>query len=717
MSIIQTIRDKGARISVILIALALIGFILTDYFSGKSRGMFGTGSNDLVGRVNGKGINFLEFNRKVDVTSDNFKKQGYPASSQTTQMAQENTWDNEVSRLLLEEEFSRLGITVSNKELGDILYGANAPSDLKQQFTDPKTGVYNAAQAKQQIDQILKKGTPEQKASFNDYINALIQQRKTEKYIALANTVNVPRWFAEKQNADNSLMTKISFVKESYSAISDSAVKVTDKEIEDYISKHKDQFKQTESRSIDYVAFSAAPTSADTLAVLNKLLELKPEFDSTKNMEQFLLSQGVDATLNYAGYKSIKSITSPMKDSIVKLPVGSIYGPYVDGANVMLAKLEASRVIPDTVKLRHILIATMDRDPQTGQSYEKRDSTTAYKLIDSLRTAINNGANFDSLCKNFSDDGGSKEKGGVYESVYSGQMVSEFNDFAFTNPVGSKGIVKTQFGYHYMEILSSKGSASGYKISFLPREIVASQESINNAINQANMFAADSKDRKSFDANYEKTLKPKGINKASALVGPREGNIAGLGYARQFVKDIYAADLGDVLKPERVEMGSYEVQVVAVVTEVLKEGTQSVAKARPAVEAILRNEKKAELLKAKLGTITTLDAAAAAWGGKTIEVADSLRISGKNNNPALGYEPKVLGAAFNPSNKGKVIPEALAGVNGVYVVKVEDITTTPITVDVTDSRKQLLELRKQAMNPVEGLKKAATIKDYRAEKY
>ncbi len=268
-----------------------------------------------------------------------------------------------------------------------------------------------------------------------------------------------------------------------------------------------------------------------------------------------------------------------------------------------------------------------------------------------------------------------------------------------------------------MEILSSKGSASGYKISFLPREIIASQESINNAINQANMFAADSKDRTSFDANSEKTLKPKGINKASALVGPREGNIAGLGYARQFVKDIYAADLGDVLKPERVEMGSYEVQVVAVVTEVLKEGTQSVAKARPAVEAILRNEKKAELLKAKLGTITTLDAAAAAWGGKTIEVADSLRISGKNNNPALGYEPKVLGAAFNPSNKGKVIPEALAGVNGVYVVKVEDITTTPITVDVTDSRKQLLELRKQAMNPVEGLKKAATIKDYRAEKY
>lgn len=717
MSIIQTIRDKGARISVILIALALVGFILTDYFSGKSRGMFNTGGNDLVGRVNGKGINFLEFNRKVDITSDNFKKQGYPATQQTTQMAQENTWENEVSRVLLEDEFERLGITVSPKELGDILYGANAPQDLKQQFTDPKTGVYNAAQAKQQIDQILKKGTAEQKASFNDYINALIQQRKTEKYLAMANSINVPRWFAEKQNADNSLMAKISFVKESYSAVSDSAVKITDKEIEDYISKHKDQFKQAESRSIDYVVFSAAPTPADTLDALNKLLALKPEFDSTKNMEQFLLSQGVEPAYNYDGFKTLKSIQSPMKDSIIKVPVGGTYGPYIDGANVMLAKLQGVRVIPDTVKLRHILIATMDRDPQTGQPYEKRDSATAFKLVDSIRTAINNGSNFDSLCVKFSDDGGSKDKGGVYESVYSGQMVGPFNDFAFTNPAGAKGIVKTQFGYHYMEIISQKGSGSGYKIAFLPKEIIASQESINNAINQANMFAADCKDRKSFDANIEKTLKPKGINKASATVAPRDGQITGLAYARQFVKDIYAADLGDVLKPERVDMNGYEVQVVAVVTEILKEGTQSVAKARAGVEAILRNEKKAELLKTKLGTISTLDAAAAAWGGKTIEVADSLRMNGKTNNAALGYEPKVLGAAFNPANKGRVIGEALAGVNGVYVVKVEDITTTPVTVDLAGTRKLLADQRKQAQNPIEGLKKAATIKDYRAEKY
>jgi peptidyl-prolyl cis-trans isomerase D len=388
MSIIQTIRDKGARISVILIALALVGFILTDYFSGKSRGMFSTGSGDIVGKVNGTPINFQEFNRKLDITSDNFKKQGYPSSGQTTQMALENTWENEITRILLDNEFDKLGVTVSPKELGDILYGPNAPADLKQQFTDAKTGVYNAVQAKQQIDQILKKGTPEQKASFNDYINALIQQRKTEKYLAMVNnSVNIPRWFAEKQNADNSLMAKISFVKEVYSSVSDSAVKVTDKEIEDYISKHKDQFKQTESRTIDYVTFSAAPSSADTLDAVNKLLALKTTFDTTNNMEQFLLSEGVEAAFNYDGYKTGKSVQSPMKDSIFKMPVGSVYGPYVDGANVVLAKLQGVRTMPDSVKIRHILIGTMDRD-QNGQAYEKRDSATARTLIRSALSSL-----------------------------------------------------------------------------------------------------------------------------------------------------------------------------------------------------------------------------------------------------------------------------------------------------------------------------------------
>ena len=96
--------------------------------------------------------------------------------------------------------------------------------------------------------------------------------------------------------------------------------------------------------------------------------------------------------------------------------------------------------MPDSVKIRHILIGTSNRD-----------TATAYALADSLQKAIAKGSVFDSLAAKFSDDGGSKDKGGVYESVYSGQMVPPFNEFIFLNPVGAKGIVKTEFGYHIIK--------------------------------------------------------------------------------------------------------------------------------------------------------------------------------------------------------------------------------------------------------------------------
>ena len=712
MSIIQSIREKGAKVTVVVIAIALVGFILTDYFQGRGRGA-GAGSGNSVGKVNGKNLGFEDFNRKVDQAQETMRQQGYPSTPATTQMAIDNTWEQEVGRILMEEEFARLGIDVSKKELGDILYGANAPADLKSQFTDPQTGQYNPVQAKQQVDQIMKKGTPEQKSSFNNYVNQLILQRRYEKYMSLfSNSTNTPRWLVEKQNADNSQMAKALIVKEVYSSIPDSTVKIDDKEIAGYINKHKDEFKQTESRTISYVAFNGSPSAADSAETIKKLNDLKLAFDTTNNVEQLLMSEGADATINYDGYRSGSSIQSAFKDSIIKTPVGSVYGPYLEGNNYMLAKLEGVRQMPDSVKARHILVATTQRDQQSGQSYTIRDTATAYKLADSIRTAIARGSIFDTLCAKLSDDPGSKDKGGVYENVFSGQMVGPFNDFLFLNPVGSKGIVKTDFGYHYIEILSQKGSGTGYKISFLPKEILVSPETDNNASNQANLFAGDSRDIKSFDANYEKTLKGKGINKAIATLGPRDAQITGLGSSRQFVKNVYEAKFGEVLKPEKID-NNY---VVAVVTEVLKEGTMSVAKARPSVEAVLRNKKKAEMLIQKAGKITTLEAAAAAWGGKQIETIDSLRMTGSNN--LLGYEPRVTGAVFNPANKGKVVPEAIEGQSGVYIVKVESVMTTPVTAgSVAEQRKSQADQKKQTANPLEALKKTASIKDSRNDRY
>src|SRR5690606_23857064 len=334
------------------------------------------------------------------------------------------------------------GMQIGKREMGDILYGENAPQDLKQQFTDPETGIFNAQQAKQQIDQMLKsKQVPEeQKQQFNEYIDQLEFMRLNEKYSSLlANSSNAPRWLVEKENADNSQLASISLVREFYSSVPDSAVQVTDKEIADYINKHKDEYKQEESRSITYVAFSALPTAEDTAEVRERMLGFKTTLDSVQDVKSYLESQGV--LTYYDSYINGKNLQVPEKDSIFRTQVGQVYGPYLDGGSFSLAKIVGVRTQPDTVKIRHILVATTQRDPQTGQSYPVRDSATAYKLICSIQTAIRNASNLETVAARHSDDPESKDKGAVYEGVTAGSMVPAFNEFIFSKPTGSKGIV------------------------------------------------------------------------------------------------------------------------------------------------------------------------------------------------------------------------------------------------------------------------------------
>ncbi|MET0636339.1 MAG: SurA N-terminal domain-containing protein [Chitinophagaceae bacterium] len=712
MSVIQSIQEKYAKLMAVIIALALITFVVMLAFENGGSLFNGSGSRD-VGKVNGETIEYVSFQKRVDQTKDYMSQQGYGSGAALDQQAIEQTWNQEVGRLLISSELNKLGMMIGKRELGDILYGPNPPQDLKQQFTDPATGQYNATLAKQQIDNLMKTGSADQKAQFATYVDQLELIRLNEKYNSLLVTsTNYPKWLVEKQIADNSQIANVSLVRDFYTSIPDSSVKITDEEIKDYISKHKKEFKQEESRSIAYVTFSALPTATDTAEARAKVMEFKPGLDTTADIKQFLQTQGVQNFYN--GHINGNRIQVPLKDSILKLPVGATYGPYLDGGSFALAKMIGVKSQPDSVTVRHILVGTTVADPQTRQPVQIRDSATAFKLADSIRLAIAGGSNFDTLLQKFSTDEGSIANGGRYEKILAGAMVPEFNEYIFSNPVGSKGIVKTEFGTHYIEILSSVGNSPAYKIAYITQPIEASSQTDANASNEATAFAARTKNQKEFDANMQQ-LKNSGKVKAIASdIAPNAAQVSGLGLSRPFVRNIYAAKLGEVLAPERVG----DDYVVAIVTEINEKGTQSPAKARFAVEPLLRNHKKAELIIKKIGTITTLEAVAAKLGGKQIEVADSIRMT-NTTSPILASEPRVVGAAFNPANKGKVLTTALEGSNGVYVIRVDNVSATSIgDANVAEQRRSRYEQQKlRGAYPQEALMEAATIKDNRGKIY
>jgi peptidyl-prolyl cis-trans isomerase D len=712
MQIIQTIRDKGAAVVIAVIAISLIGFLLMDAKPGSSRSFFGSSSNN-IGNVNSENIDKTEFEKKVKYADDMGKQQAQQSGRPAPELAQvrEQVWNQMVAEKVFYAEAKKLGIDFTSKELSALLTSNDQanPFMREQGMIDPATGKLDPSKVQQAITNIKKfKG---EQAEMMDL--QLVEPQKltsiSSKYFSLLNaSAYYPAWMQEKNTKETKSFANISYVAVPYNVISDSTIKVSDEEIDGYVAKHKSQFKQEAGRMISYVAFSQLPNGDDSVKAKGLVSNLKAGFATETNVQSFIAKNGsvVDYDSNYLPKSKIRS---SMVDSIAKVGNGNVYGPYVDGGNYVLAKMMGSKSLPDSVKARHILIPTVD--PQSGQPIAI--DSVAKKQADSIFNAIKGGANFAALAAQFSSDG-SKDKGGDLGMFGYGSMVPEFNDFCFNKPVGAKDVVRTQFGYHIIEIMSQKGSSPAYKIAFMAKEILPSDVTINTANNNATKLSAQ-KGGKDLDAYVAKN----GLQKVSwpSIIKENDFSVGQLQDARQLVRWVFEAKTGDVSEPFTIG----EQFVVATVDKVLSEGTQDAKAARQMVEGVVRNKKKATTIITKLGAAPTLETAAAAYS-KQVETAgaDSSITFGSQIIPNVGPEPKVIGASFNAAYQTKA-SAPIEGNNGVYVIKVNSIGTkaadTPEAI-AQQQKQQTDALRNQAAAGwFEGLKNQATIKDSRSKIY
>ena len=706
MQIIQSIREKGAPITIAAIALALIAFILMD--AKKDRG--GKSAADSIGKVNGSGVGYEQFNKKV-LQAETQKEQQTGQKPSTAEISQirEQVWNQIVAEKVFYAEAAKLGIEFTSKELDYVLKSDDQSNPLMQDksMIDPATGKLDMAKVGQAITQI-KKMTGEKW----DMINAqIIEPQKltsvSTKYFALLNaSAYYPTWMEEKDAKESNSFANISYVQIPYQTITDSTIKVTDEEVADYVKKHKGLFKQEAGRMISYVGFSQLPSAADSNKTKALVEGLKNEFAGETNIKSFLArnASAIDFDTNYIPKAKIQS---RYLDSITRLLVGSVYGPYVENKNYVLAKMLGSKTLPDSAHARHILIATVN--PKTGEPV--LEDSIAHKRADSINNAISSGANFAMLAMIYSSDG-SKDKGGDLGTFGNGAMVPEFNKFCFEKPVGSRAVVKTQFGYHIIDLLSQKGASPAYKIGYLAKEIFASEETINNASNEAIKLSGE-KDAKKMEAYVQK----KGLQKISVpnLIKENDAQIGQMQDARALVRWAFEAKKGDVSDP--MPMGDQF--VVATVDKIYKEGSQDIETARPLAENAIKEEKKADQIIKALGANPTLESASAKYAKEiTMAGADSTLTFKAQIIDSVGNEPKLIGAIFNKANLGKVAAP-IAGKTGVFIFKVNSIAekaANPNEDKVQKRLEQTAALRNQAVsNWFEGLRKKATIKDDRSK--
>jgi peptidyl-prolyl cis-trans isomerase D len=704
MSIIQQIREKYAAVGFGAIALSLIAFILMD--ANKQGSGSQVSASDAIGEINGTKISFGEFTEKSKQMEQMYEMNNRVVDENTRQQIYSQTWNTMVENELFRQELEKLGLKVTDKEFNDILFGKNPPDFLKQEFTDKTTGEFNAAAARQAISELKKaKNNPNKDVVENFYMLPLLENSLKKKYNALLqNSMYVPKWMAEKSIADNNAIASFSYVSVPYSTIVDSTIKVTDEMVKAYIQEHKKEFEQKEpTRNISYVTFGFSPSAEDTASALSAVVNLKEDFASAADAGAFVTRNATTLPF-YDGYNSKSKIQIAQKDSIIAAGLGKVYGPYLDGNSYVLSRVVDIKTLPDSAKVRHILIGLNDE-----QGQPKRTDSAAQKLADSLLAVIKTGAaDWQMLSLLYSDDAGSKEKGGVYDYFPPGQMVKEFNDFSFEKPKGEKGVVKTQFGYHVIEVLDQKDFNPSYKIAYLSRAIEASQETINDAQSRANIFYGNSQNVKSFDANATKENLTKLV---AEDIKATDYQITGLGVNRKVVRDVFEKDPGEVLEPEEFDNQF----VVIAITGAAEEGLVSVAKARPQVESIIRNKEKAKIISGKIGTPASLEAVAQSQA-TTVQRADSVSFASPVI-PNLGYELKAGGYAFNKAMVGKVSP-VIAGTNGVFVIKSESIAARADAMsNVEDIQKNLVNQQKSSImyGSTQAMRNAGKIEDKRSK--
>lgn len=706
MAILNSIRKKGVFL-IIIIALALFAFVLDGVIGSSTSSPKGQSN---IATVNGIDIPREDFMKLVDVT-----QRSLGPSTATTQ-AMNIVWERELRRVLLNEQYEALGLTIEKAQLSDALSTnlANNPTFQNDagQFDERKLQEYIAN---------LKATSLEAYQQWLDF------EKITENGILEKNYFNLVKGgfittLAEGKQEYHFQNDKINieYVHLPYSKIADEDVPVSSEEIEKYIKDHPKDFEVEPLLDIQYISFTEDPSPEDIDAsreTIAALLQDKIEFNNVSDMNDTI--PGFFKTTDYQEFVNAnsdkgyidrwwfkKDLPSGVADTISNLNVGEIYGPYREGNNFNLIKVIEERQMPDSVKANHILIRFQGL--VTAPQDVSRTKEEAKALADSILNVLQKDkSKYEVIAADFSEDLSNKDSGGDLGYFVPGNMVTVFNDFVFDNEIGKLGVVETNFGFHIIEIVDQKNIQKVLKVATITKEIEPSEKTMNEVFSNAANFELDSQ-----NGDFNELAKEQGLNlKPVNRIGKLDANIPGIGNNRQIVNWAYQDDtnIGDVRRFN--VLNGY---VIAQLTRKNPKGLMSISEASSIVTPILRNEKKAVKIRESVSG-TTLNEIASNQN-VTVQNATALTMA----NPTIagaGTEAKVIGTAF-----GKKVGEStdlIDGKNGVYIVRILAINNAPDLEDYSFYANQLNATLIPTINfkVYNALKNAAKIEDNRADFY
>lgn len=715
MSVLEKIRSKTGLL-VGIIGLALVIFILESLL-GSGSALFGS-SDTLVGKIAGEKIDYNAFNTKVEQQIAQIQQNNPQAqiNDQTKEQIVNQVWQEMINERVNKKQYNKLGVSVSADELYDLML-VHPHQYVLQQVTDPNTGKIIEGFAKPdgsldvvKLGQWVGQMSPEQSRFWKQLETSIAEFRAAEKYNALIKKgMYVTTAEAKDAFIGQTKQVNASYVMKRYASVSDSAVKVSEEEINNYYNKHKALYKVGQTtRKIEYVSFDVLPSNKDYESLQKEAMDVAEIFKAkTAKEDSAYISQETEGgQVMIASYNKKNMVIAD--SSVFTAAKGTVFGPYTEGTFIKIYKLTDTKSVADSAKVRHILIGLQSQKTQTQRTPE-----VAKRIADSLTVLLKEKkVSFDTLVKTMSDDLGSVDKGGDYGWFDENKgFVEPFKNAGLMGTVGNISVVPTQFGFHIIEVLGvSKTRHNSYTVAQISKLIAPSSETNKEYYKLASDFAGKNLTTEAFN----KAIEAEKLNKRIADdVKESDKNLPGLDDAKDLVRWIYKAKKGDVSEVFEFK----DRYIVANLVSVKDKGIAPLEEVREDVTKKAIRDKKAEQFMAefasKAGASKSIDDIASKMN-LIVEKADNLTFA-SYNIPAIGREDAMIGTAT--AMKNGAISRVIKGDNGVFVVFVNAVNEAALPKDFKGKQKEM----EQAANGradyemYDALKEKAEIEDHRGK--
>ena len=666
MAALGKIRSKGG-ILVGAIGLALFAFLAGD--AARSCDGIKGESRQQIGEILGKKISVQDYQKLIDEyqSAIKFTMQRDNLTDQEVNQVNDQVWQQLVSNRVIEADAEKVGLTVTEKEIQNVLNEGTNPMLVQTPFVNQQTGRFDVNALKQFFDsynkaKAAKSPQVEQMQPIYDYWlfveKNLRAQLLGQKYQALlASCVLSNKAEAKMAFKDNNEESQIQLASLAYSTVKDADVKVTDDDLKAKYEELKPAFRQNvETRDIKFVDFQIKASAADRSQVVKEMNDFQKQLASAEDPAAVVSKSGSE--IPYLGlpvsnkaYQQYPDIASKI-DSLSVGTTGVVENAQDNTLNIIRVLSKAQ--LADSIQFRQINIAAATLDEARAKA-------------DSIQKALAGGADFDALAKRYGQTG---EKvwftGQQYEMAPSmSQDNRKFINALLNGEVNATQNLALTQGNIILQVLDKKAFTTKTTAAVIKKVIDFSKATRSNAYNKFSEFVAKS----STVADLEKNAPKFGYQVQSLNdISTAEHYVGGIPGTRDALKWLFEAKQGEV--SPLYECGNNDHLLVIALTAIHPQGYRSWDDAQ--VKEILKREvikdKKAEKLMAKLKGVNSI-AAAQAKGAKVSSV-NQITFAAPAFVQATGSVEPALSGAVAGTAAGKFSKAPVKGNAGVYVFQV-----------------------------------------------